>query len=93
MGYIYKQYSSKKYIDYPGFREIIEFHCILYNLGQSVTDIFKTKSLISGLEFKNLLFKYENFTVGNILSRIPVSDFDNLNQNQVFDRINRILRE
>lgn len=93
LGYIYKQYSSKSYVDYPGFRIITEFHCILYNLGQSLNEIFKSKPIISGQEFKNLLLKYEKFTVGHVLLRIPVSSYDNFNQNQLFDRINRILRE
>lgn len=91
LGYIYKQYSSKECIDFLGFKKIAEFHCVLLHLGQALNDIFKSRSVISGLDLKNILLKYQNFNIGIQLLRIPISD--QLNQNQVFNQIDRILRE
>jgi hypothetical protein len=76
-----KYLKSKTSLDFLDFKSIMEYHCILHDLEKVLNSIFKSKSVISGQEFKNLLLKYSS-NFGQDLK-----DSDKFNQTQIFDYI------
>ena len=78
--------SDKTFIDFLDFKSIMEYHCILHDLEKNLNSIFKSKSVISKQDFKNLILKYSDTNFGQDLLKITFNS-EELNQNLIFDHI------